>query len=128
MNTPLLRVVGLHKHYGQQEVLKGISFELARSEILAVIGPSGSGKSTCLRCINYLEVPTKGHVYLEDRLIGETAGRNGKTRRMSDTELAPQRQDIGMVFQLFYLWPHLTVRDNVAIGSIKARGMARAEA
>ena len=128
MNMPLLRVEDLHKNYGRLEILKGISFALDRRETIAIIGPSGSGKSTCLRCINYLEVPTDGHIFLEDHVIGEKAGRNGRMRRMNDTELAPQRSDIGMVFQLFYLWPHLTVRENVALSSIKVRGMPKREA
>src|SRR5450830_358305 len=128
MSMPLLRVDNLHKQYGNLEILKGISFDLTRRETVAIIGPSGSGKSTCLRCINYLELPTSGHIHLDQEIIGEKKLRDGTLRRMSDTELAPQRQEIAMVFQLFYLWPHLTVRDNVAIGPMKVRGMPRAQA
>jgi polar amino acid transport system ATP-binding protein len=128
MDKPLLRVQGLHKTYDKLEVLKGISFDLARGETLALIGPSGSGKSTCLRCVNYLERPTAGQIRLEDQLIGQRADKSGGLRTMSDTELAPQRCDIGMVFQLFYLWPHLNVRDNVALGSMKTKGLPRAQA
>ncbi len=128
-NPPLLRVDGLHKAYGPLEVLKGISFDLARGETLALIGPSGSGKSTCLRCVNYLERPGAGRILLEGEPIGQRPGAPGAaSRAMGDTQLAPQRRDIGMVFQLFYLWPHLTVRDNVALGPMKTRGMPRAEA
>ncbi|SOE47004.1 putative ABC transporter ATP-binding protein [plant metagenome] len=108
-------------------MLKDISFTLKRGETLALIGPSGSGKSTCLRCINFLEQPNGGDIWLEDELIGRV--RNGARERvMSDKELAPQRREIGMVFQLFYLWPHLTVRDNVALASIKAGGLTRSQA
>ena len=128
MSMPLLRVDDLHKQYGNVEVLKGISFDLSRRETIAIIGPSGSGKSTCLRCINYLELPSAGHIYLDDHLIGEKKLRDGSLRRMNDTELAPQRQQIAMVFQLFYLWPHLSVRDNVAIGPMKVGGMGRDQA
>ncbi|MFL9927180.1 amino acid ABC transporter ATP-binding protein [Herbaspirillum lusitanum] len=128
MSTPLLRVDDLHKQYGNTQILKGISFDLERRETVAIIGPSGSGKSTCLRCINYLETPSAGHIFLEQELIGEKKLHNKLLRRMNDTELAPQRQEIAMVFQLFYLWPHLTVRDNVAIGPMKVRGMPRAQA
>ncbi|MBB3212755.1 polar amino acid transport system ATP-binding protein [Herbaspirillum sp. Sphag1AN] len=128
MNMPLLRVDNLHKQYGNVEILKGISFDLMRRETVAIIGPSGSGKSTCLRCINYLELPSIGHIYLEQEIIGEKKLRDGSLRRMNDTELAPQRQEIAMVFQLFYLWPHLTVRDNVAIGPMKVRGLSREQA
>jgi polar amino acid transport system ATP-binding protein len=127
MNDVLLTVRDLHKSYGPLEVLRGISFDLQRRETLALIGPSGSGKSTCLRCVNYLERPTSGQIMLEAEHIGRVNGRRGE-RDMSDRELAPQRREIGMVFQLFYLWPHLNVRDNVALASIKAGGMPREQA
>jgi polar amino acid transport system ATP-binding protein len=123
----LLRVHDLHKSYGDLEVLKGINLELKAGETLSLIGPSGSGKSTCLRCINYLEKPTRGDIWLGDELIGQI--KDGKRiRLMSDREMAPQRREIAMVFQLFYLWPHLSVRDNVALGPIKAQGMPRKQA
>lgn len=128
MNNALLRVADLHKRYGDHEVLKGISLDLKKGETLSLIGPSGSGKSTCLRCLNFLERLDSGSVYLGDERIGQREDRSGKLRFMTDKELAPQRREMGMVFQLFYLWPHLTVRDNVALGSIKAGGMAKAEA
>jgi polar amino acid transport system ATP-binding protein len=123
----LLTVQGLKKSYGNLEVLRDISFDLKRGETLSLIGPSGSGKSTCLRCINFLERPSGGEILIESQRIGQAATRGGH-RYMSDTELAPQRREMGMVFQLFYLWPHLNVRDNVALASIKAGGMSRAEA
>ena len=127
MEQKLLKVDGLHKSYGAAQVLRGISFDLKRGETLSLIGPSGSGKSTCLRCLNFLEKPTSGEIVLEGERIGRTG--NGKGERlMTDRELAPQRREIGMVFQLFYLWPHLNVRDNVALASIKAAGMDRDEA
>lgn len=111
-DAALLRVHELHKNYGDLEVLKGISLELKPGETLSLIGPSGSGKSTCLRCINYLEKPTSGEIWLGNELIGQR--RDGqRSRLMSDREMAPQRREIAMVFQLFYLWPHLNVRDNV---------------
>jgi polar amino acid transport system ATP-binding protein len=127
VNDVLLTVNGLKKSYGAVEVLRDISFDLKRGETLALIGPSGSGKSTCLRCVNFLERPTAGDIHLEGKRIGRWT-RNGRDRDMSDWELAPQRREIGMVFQGFYLWPHLNVRDNVALASIKAGGMSRAEA
>ncbi|SDO31236.1 amino acid ABC transporter ATP-binding protein, PAAT family [Rhodoferax sp. OV413] len=128
MNNPLLQVQGLKKSYGQTEVLKGISFDLAKGETLSLIGPSGSGKSTCLRCLNYLERPSEGSILLGTERIGQLPDKRGGFRFMSDKELAPQRTEIGMVFQLFYLWPHLNVRDNVALGPIRAGGMSKAEA
>ena len=127
MNDVLLTVNGLKKSYGPVEVLRDISFDLKRGETLALIGPSGSGKSTCLRCVNFLERPTAGEIHLEGERIGRVT-KKGRDRDMSDWELAPQRREIGMVFQGFYLWPHLNVRDNVALASIKAGGMAKAEA
>jgi polar amino acid transport system ATP-binding protein len=124
----LLRVEALKKSYGSIEVLKGIDFSLTRGEKVAIIGPSGSGKSTCLRCVNYLETPTAGDIFLNDELIGQIRRPDGRLQRMSDGQLAPQRRQMGMVFQLFYLWPHLTVRQNVAIGPQKVGGLSATEA
>jgi len=126
--APLLRVEALKKSYGSIEVLKGIDFSLTRGEKVAIIGPSGSGKSTCLRCVNYLETPTAGAIFLNDELIGQMPRPGGRLQHMSDSQLAPQRRQMGMVFQLFYLWPHLTVRQNVAIGPQKVGGLSAAEA
>src|SRR5438034_8819318 len=105
----LLRVQSLRKSFGSLDVLKGISFDLQRGETLALLGPSGSGKSTCLRCLNFLEKPTDGSVFLEDERIGQLPDRRGGLRLMTDTELAPQRAEMAMVFQPFYLCPHLSV-------------------
>ena len=127
MAEPLLRVEGLHKSFGALEVLKGVDMMLERGHKTAIIGPSGCGKSTMLRCINYMETPTKGHIHLDGELLGET-NKNGSFIRMSEKELAKQRAHVGMVFQGFYLWPHLCARDNVAIGPMKVRGMSKTEA
>jgi polar amino acid transport system ATP-binding protein len=126
--VPLLRVSDLRKRFGDLEVLKGISFDVAAGERVAIIGPSGSGKSTCLRGINYLEPPTSGRIELGGVVIGQRETAPGAWRRMTDAELAPQRAQMGMVFQLFYLWPHLTARDNVALQPQKVGGRSRAEA
>lgn len=127
MAEPLLRVEDLHKSFGELDVLKGVSLTLAQGRRLSILGPSGSGKSTLLRCINHLEIPTRGHVYLAGQLVGEKLV-DGSYVRMSSRELAPQRAEIGMVFQNFYLWPHLTVRENVAIGPQRVRGLSKKEA
>jgi polar amino acid transport system ATP-binding protein len=119
----LLSVAGLRKSYGPVEVLKGIDFNVAAGEKIALIGPSGSGKSTCLRCMNFLEKPSAGEIRLDGERIG--VGDGGV---MSDRQLAPQRAEMGMVFQLFNLWPHLSVTENVAIAARKVRGLAAAEA
>ncbi|KRB49199.1 ectoine/hydroxyectoine ABC transporter ATP-binding protein EhuA [Rhizobium sp. Root708] len=120
----LLTVDNLNKSFGPISVLKDVSFSLRRGERIALIGPSGSGKSTCLRAINFLEPPTSGDIRIDGKLIGRHA--NG--RRMTDAELAPQRAEIGMVFQHFHLWPHLSVEANVALQPRKVRGFAAARA
>ncbi|MGO6997632.1 amino acid ABC transporter ATP-binding protein [Rhizobium leguminosarum] len=119
----LFSVAGLRKSYGPIEVLKGIDFDVAPGEKIALIGPSGSGKSTCLRCMNFLEKPSAGEIRLDGERIGV---RNGHV--MSDRQLAPQRAEMGMVFQLFNLWPHLSVTENVAIAARKVRGLPAVEA
>ena len=124
MSEPLLRVEDLHKSFVDLEVLKGVSMSLTQGKKLSILGPSGSGKSTLLRCVNYLEQPTSGHIYIDGHLVGEKLV-EGRHVRMSSKELAPQRAEIGMVFQNFYLWPHLTARENVAIGPQHVRGMTK---
>ena len=127
MSEPLLRIEGLKKDFGDLRVLRGVDLSLAHGSKLALIGPSGSGKTTLLRCVNQLEIPTPGHVFLEDQLIGEVA-RNGSYTRMSEKDLAVQRLEMGFVFQNFYLWPHLTVVENVALSPWRVRGLAKTEA
>jgi polar amino acid transport system ATP-binding protein len=128
MSEPLLRVTDLHKSFGTLEVLKGVSFEVSYREKVAIVGPSGSGKSTCLRSINYLERPSRGTIELGGMRVGQVQRADGSFRTMSDYELARQRMHIGMVFQLFHLWPHLSVRDNVALQPRKVGGLSKDEA
>lgn len=127
MAQSLLQVDNLRKNFGSLEVLKSVSMTLERGHKTAIIGPSGCGKSTFLRCINYMETPTDGHVYLDNELFGETKT-GARYRRMSEKQLAAQRSQVGMVFQGFYLWPHLSARDNVAIAPMKVQGLSKAEA
>jgi len=115
---PLLQIVGLHKRFGLLEVLRGVSLAVQAGETLSIIGPSGSGKTTLLRCINWLERPTDGEILINGQLIGEKQT-GGRRVEMRDVDLARMRARIGMVFQRFYLFPHLTALDNVAIGPIK---------
>jgi polar amino acid transport system ATP-binding protein len=126
-SDPLLRIVDLHKRFGSLEVLSGIDLEVARGEKVSIIGPSGSGKTTLLRCINYLEKPSAGRIYIDGTLIGERP-KNGGYVHLSDRELAKERQEIGFVFQRFNLFPHLTALDNVTIAPRKVLGLSRPEA
>ena len=127
-STPsMVRVVDVHKLYGDHEVLRGVSVDVAMGEKIAIIGPSGAGKSTLLRCINYLERPQRGHVYLDGALVGERQ-EGGRYTPVSERELAPTRAKMGMVFQRFNLFPHLTALQNVAVGPYRVLGLPRAEA
>lgn len=124
---PLLRVVDLHKSFGVNDVLRGVNLDVTPGQTITIIGPSGSGKTTLLRCINYLERPTSGHVYIGDRLIGEHW--NGKEfRHVSDRELAKERTEMGMVFQRFNLWPHLTALGNVTLGPTRVLKLSAEQA
>src|SRR5580765_2663653 len=111
----VLDVAGVSKRFGALEVLSDVSFQVAKGETVCVLGPSGSGKSTLLRCINWLERPDAGHVYLNGREIGVNAG--GTV--MTDRDLSAVRTRIGMVYQHFALWPHLTVLQNVTEAPIQ---------
>jgi ABC-type polar amino acid transport system ATPase subunit len=111
---PLVRILGLRKSFGALEVLRGISLEVARGEVLALIGPSGSGKTTLLRCVNFLERPTGGEVWIDGRRIGQEE-RGGRQHYHSDRKMAAERAEIGFVFQRFNLFPHLTALGNVAL-------------
>lgn len=123
----LLSVKGLRKSYGAIEVLKGVDFDVAPGEKIALIGPSGSGKSTCLRCVNFLEKPSAGVIRIDGQTVGMRSD-GGRQAPMSDRQLAPQRAQMGMVFQLFHLWPHLSVIENVAIAARKVHGLSATEA
>jgi polar amino acid transport system ATP-binding protein len=124
---PLLRIVALHKRFAELEVLADINLDVARGEKVSILGPSGSGKTTLLRCINYLEKPTSGRIYIDDVLIGEKLV-NGRTVHLSDRELAKERREIGFVFQRFNLFPHLTALENVTIAPRKVLGQSTEEA
>jgi polar amino acid transport system ATP-binding protein len=124
---PLVRVEGLHKSFGRLDVLKGIDLQVRQGQKISLIGPSGSGKTTLLRCVNYLEEPTRGSIYIDNALIGQrTVGE--RIVPMGDKELARMRADIGMVFQRFNLFPHLSVLDNIILGPLKVQQRNRQEA
>ncbi|MEU0569945.1 amino acid ABC transporter ATP-binding protein [Nonomuraea sp. NPDC005983] len=108
----VVRAEGVCKRYGTLDVLKGIDLEVRQGEVLAMIGPSGSGKSTFLRCVNHLERVDAGRLYVHDRLVGYEE-RGGKIYELADHAVARQRRGIGMVFQRFNLFPHMTALENV---------------
>ena len=129
--TPMVEALGVHKHYGGVVVLKGVDLTVARGEVTCLIGPSGSGKSTLLRCINHLEKHDAGELRVDGELVGYVA-RGGKLYELNDKQICGERAQIGMVFQRFNLFQHLTVLDNITIGQIKVKGIgdeaARAKA
>ena len=115
-NETLISVKGLKKHFGKLQVLKGVDIDIHSGEVVVVIGPSGSGKSTFLRCINLLETPTEGDVIFE-----------GKSVMKAGKDINVLRERIGMVFQQFNLFPHLTVLENICIAPMKVKKVPRAQ-
>ena len=124
----MIEVRNLRKSYGDLEVLKDINFSIEKGEVVVVLGPSGSGKSTMLRCINLLEEFQGGEISIDGDAVGYIAGPNGSRRRRKENENAKLREQVGMVFQSFNLFPHRTVLDNVMMGPLKVKGMVRAQA
>jgi len=122
----ILRVNGLTKHFGATDVLRGIDLEVTKGERIAILGASGSGKSTLLRCLNFMERPGGGTIELD----GQMLGRDGKAgeRTYRESELIQVRQRVGMVFQQFNLFPHMTAIGNVMEGLRTVRGMPKQEA
>ncbi|MFE0207103.1 amino acid ABC transporter ATP-binding protein [Streptomyces sp. NPDC058985] len=123
----MVRAEGLHKHFGRLEVLKGIDLTVERGQVCCLLGPSGSGKSTFLRCINHLEKVDGGRLTVDGELVGYRQ-RGGKLYELREREVAERRRDIGMVFQRFNLFPHMTALENVAEAPVKVVGTSRAEA
>jgi polar amino acid transport system ATP-binding protein len=107
--VPMIRVEALHKSFGELSVLRGVDIEVPRQQVLVIIGPSGSGKSTLLRCVNHLESPTSGKIYLDGELVNDTSS----SRKAFEKHLNRVRCKLGMVFQQFNLFPHMTVIENV---------------
>jgi polar amino acid transport system ATP-binding protein len=124
---PLLKVERLSKSFGSHQVLNSIDLKVELGDVTCIVGPSGSGKSTLLRCLNYLEVPDSGVVFLEGEPVG-LRWRGKKLYRMSFNELAVQRQKMGMVFQGFHLFPHKTALENIIEAPIVVKRMARMQA
>jgi polar amino acid transport system ATP-binding protein len=134
MDTPeisppiALTAHGLVKSFGENRVLDGVSLSVARGEVVCVLGPSGSGKSTLLRCLNWLAPPDEGAVWIGDERVGVREASGGRSMPRPEREIRRQRSRIGMVFQSFNLWPHMTVRDNVMEGLLSVKRMSRLEA
>jgi polar amino acid transport system ATP-binding protein len=118
---------GVHKRFGRLEVLCGISLEVARGEVMCIIGPSGSGKSTFLRAINHLEKINSGRLWVDGELVGYVQ-RGDKLHELRDREVSTRRAEIGMVFQRFNLFPHKTALDNVIEAPRLVRGLSKAQA
>ncbi len=114
MAETIVKAEGVHKSYGRLEVLKGVSMEVNKGEVFVLLGPSGSGKSTFLRCINHLEKINAGRIYVDGDLIGYRE-RDGKLHEQKDSEIVASRAEIGMVFQSFNLFPHMTAIENVML-------------
>ncbi|GAA3158512.1 amino acid ABC transporter ATP-binding protein [Blastococcus jejuensis] len=121
---PMVKAEGVCKSFGQLDVLKGIDLEVAPREVMCVIGPSGSGKSTFLRCVNHLEKINAGRLWVDGELIGYRE-KGGKLHELRDREVSAQRRDIGMVFQRFNLFPHMTALENVIEAPIQVKGLRR---
>ena len=127
MTAPMVQCRQLRKSFGRIEVLRGIDLVIERGQVVCVVGPSGSGKSTLLRCLNHLEEPQAGRVYVDGELIGYEE-RSGRLRPLPDARLRRQRESIGMVFQRFHLFPHRTALENVMEGLVAVKGVGTADA
>jgi polar amino acid transport system ATP-binding protein len=125
--SALLSLRDIHKRFDATEVIRGISLDVSKGETVCIIGPSGSGKTTLLRCINFLEIPDSGAVWLDGALIGPVAGQAWHSRDVQ-TRLNRTRAQVGMVFQRFNLFPHMTALRNVAQPLMTVRGLSRVDA
>ena len=127
MSAPMVKAEGVHKRFGRLEVLKGINLEVKRGEVMCLLGPSGSGKSTFLRCINHLEKINSGRLFVDGELVGYRES-GGKLHELRDNEITQKRSEIGMVFQQFNLFPHMTAVQNVMLAPVRVKGLTRAQA
>ncbi len=128
-SKPMVLAESVCKNFGALQVLKGITLEVGKGQVLVMVGPSGSGKSTFLRCINHLEQVNAGRLYVDGDLIGYREKKRGdKLYEISPRDVAKQRRDIGMVFQHFNLFPHRTALENLVEAPIHVKGVKKAEA
>jgi polar amino acid transport system ATP-binding protein len=124
MSATMVKSQAVHKRFGTLEVLKGIDLEVQRGEVMCMLGPSGSGKSTFLRCINHLEKINAGRLYVDGELVGYRESGN-RLHELRERDVARQRAQIGMVFQHFNLFPHMTALENVALAPVRVLGASR---
>ncbi|WP_424211819.1 amino acid ABC transporter ATP-binding protein [Streptomyces sp. BI20] len=124
---PMVKAEAVHKSYGAAHILRGIDLEVAPREVFCLVGPSGSGKSTFLRCINHLERINAGRLWVDGELVGYRQ-KGDRLYELKDSEIAAQRRDIGMVFQRFNLFPHMTAIENVMEAPVLVRGETKAVA
>src|SRR3977135_1512882 len=127
MSGPMVKAEAVHKRYGRLEVLKGIDLEVQRGEVMCMLGPSGSGKAPFLRCINHREKINSGRLSVDGELVGYRES-GGKLHELHEREVARKRAEIGMVFQHFNLFPHMTALENVTLAPIRVSGVSRREA
>ncbi len=125
--APLVKITGLRKSFGKTEVLKGVDCEIERGEVVAVIGPSGSGKTTMLRCVNLLERPSAGRIEVDGRVLCEEQP-DGKMKFAPKDGIREARENVGMVFQRFNLFPHMTALRNITEAPVAVKGLPKAEA
>jgi polar amino acid transport system ATP-binding protein len=127
MTSPMVKAEGVHKRFGRLEVLKGITLEVLPGEVMVLLGPSGSGKSTFLRCVNHLEKINSGRLSVDGELVGyREAG--DKLHELRESEIARKRAEIGMVFQHFNLFPHMTALENVTCAPLRVKNVPREQA
>ena len=126
--SALIQIRGVHKFFGDLHVLRGIDLDIANGEVCVIMGPSGSGKSTLLRCLNQLETISAGEIFIDGELLGyRKDSSTGVLHDLTDKQIASQRSQIGMVFQRFNLFPHMTALENVMEGPIQVLGRPKAE-
>ncbi|MFE6156670.1 amino acid ABC transporter ATP-binding protein [Streptomyces sp. NPDC057889] len=126
-DTPMVQAEAVHKAFGSNQVLKGVSLEVKAGEVACLIGPSGSGKSTFLRCLNHLEKIDAGRIRIDGELMGYRE-RRGRLHELPEKDVLRQRSEIGMVFQHFDLFPHMTVVENLIEAPVLVRGLAKTDA
>src|ERR1700723_3038319 len=127
MAQPMVKAEGVHKRFGRNEVLKGITLEVMAGDVLCLLGPSGSGKSTFLRCINHLEPINSGRLLVDEDLVGYRE-KADTLHHLPESEIARKRAEIGMVFQHFNLFPHMTALENITCAPVRVKKVPRERA